>query len=228
VDKNMLHIDIEKTASNYYVEEAYKTLRTNVLFCGDENQVLAITSCTPDEGKSTISFELAASLAEAGKKVLFIDADLRKSVIIGRLKIKGAKKGFTHYLSGQNPISEVIYETNIKMLHMILAGPVPPNPAELLGGKHFKALIPALRKVYDYIIIDTPPLGSVIDCAIIAKECDGAIMVIEYRKVSHKFAKKVKDQLSKVDLPLLGVIMNKVNITNKRYYNKYYAAYSKK
>jgi len=228
MDNDMLHVDIEKTANDYYVEDAYKTLRTNVLFCGDENQVLAITSCTPDEGKSTTSFELAVSLAEAGKNVLFIDADLRKSVIIGRLKIKGAKKGFTHYLSGQSPISEVIYETNIQRLYVILAGPVPPNPTELLGGKHFKALIPELRKVYDYIIIDTPPLGSVIDCAIIAKECDGAIMVIENRKVSHKFAKKVKDQLSKVGLPLLGVIMNKVNITDKRYYSKYYAAYGKK
>jgi len=221
----MLYIDLENRKKDYHSEEAYRTLRTNVLFCGDENKVIAITSCTPDEGKSTISFELAASLADAGNRVLFIDADLRKSRTIGRLRIKKATKGFTHYLSGQSQINEVIYDTSISNLHMILAGPIPPNPAELLGGKYFKVLIPALRKRYDYIIIDTPPLGNVIDCAVMAKECDGAIMVIESQKISYKFAQRVKDQLVKAGFPLLGVVMNKVKTNDKRYYDKYYGAY---
>jgi len=221
----MLYIDLENRKKDYHSEEAYRTLRTNVLFCGDENKVIAITSCTPDEGKSTVSFELAASLADAGNRVLFIDADLRKSRTIGRLRIKKATKGFTHYLSGQSQINEVIYDTSISNLHMILAGPIPPNPAELLGGKYFKVLIPALRKRYDYIIIDTPPLGNVIDCAVMAKECDGAIMVIESQKISYKFAQRVKDQLVKAGFPLLGVVMNKVKMNDKRYYDKYYGAY---
>jgi len=221
----MLYIDLENRKKDYHSEEAYRTLRTNVLFCGDENKVIAITSCTPDEGKSTVSFELAASLADAGNRVLFIDADLRKSRTIGRLRIKKATKGFTHYLSGQSQINEVIYDTSISNLHMILAGPIPPNPAELLGGKYFKVLIPALRKRYDYIIIDTPPLGNVIDCAVMAKECDGAIMVIESQKISYKFAQRVKDQLVKAGFPLLGVVMNKVKTNDKRYYDKYYGAY---
>jgi len=221
----MLYIDLENRKKDYHSEEAYRTLRTNVLFCGDENKVIAITSCTPDEGKSTVSFELAASLADAGNRVLFIDADLRKSRTIGRLRIKKATKGFTHYLSGQSQINEVIYDTSISNLHMILAGPIPPNPAELLGGKYFKVLIPALRKRYDYIIIDTPPLGNVIDCAVMAKECDGAIMVVESQKISYKFAQRVKDQLVKAGFPLLGVVMNKVKMNDKRYYDKYYGAY---
>lgn len=221
----MLYIDLENRKKDYHSEEAYRTLRTNVLFCGDENKVIAITSCTPDEGKSTVSFELAASLADAGNRVLFIDADLRKSRTIGRLRIKKATKGFTHYLSGQSQINEVIYDTSISNLHMILAGPIPPNPAELLGGKYFKVLIPALRKRYDYIIIDTPPLGNVIDCAVMAKECDGAIMVVESQKISYKFAQRVKDQLVKAGFPLLGVVMNKVKTNDKRYYDKYYGAY---
>lgn len=205
--------------------EAYKTLRTNIQFCGNDVKVIAVTSCTPNEGKTSVTFNLARSLAELGKKVLYIDADLRKSVVIGRYKVDGEIRGLTHFLAGQEPFHNVVYETNVNKLHMVFAGPVPPNPAELLSNRYFKKLIPTLKDVYDYVIIDTPPLGSVIDSAIIARECDGMAMVIESNKISYKFAQKVLQQLKKADCRMLGVILNKVNMKDKGYYSKYYGKY---
>ena len=205
--------------------EAYKTLRTNLQFCGKEIKSITVTSCTPSEGKSEVSLNLARSLAESGKRILFIDADLRKSVIAARCQVSQKVQGLSHYLSGQCAFTDVVYSTNIKNLHMIFAGPVPPNPAELLGSNNFKIAISKLKTVYDYIIIDTPPLGSVIDGAIIANECDGSIMVISANEVSRRFAKKVVEQLKMANCPVLGAILNKVDTKNStygKYYGKYY------
>lgn len=123
-----LHITIP--AMDRRGSEAYKTLRANLQFCGKDIKSIAITSCTPAEGKSTVSLNMAKSLAESGKRVLFIDADLRKSVLVSRCQVKQAVKGLSHYLSGQCAFADVVYSTNVPNLHMIFAGPVPPNPAE--------------------------------------------------------------------------------------------------
>jgi len=210
---------------NYMGSEAYKTLRTNLQFCGSDKQVITITSCTPDEGKSSITLNLAISLAEAGKKVLLIDADLRKSVLEQRTKISSSVNGLTHYLSKQKGIMDIIYSTNVNNLHIVFAGPVPPNPAELLGNAYFKETLKRLKKVYNYILIDTPPLGSVIDGAIVAEASDGAALVIESGAISYKFAKNVKKQLEKSNCPILGVILNKVDMTKQSRYGKYYGKY---
>ena len=210
---------------DYSSDESYKSLRTNLLFCGDDKKVIALTSCTPNEGKSSVSMNLAVSLTESGKKVLLIDADLRKSVLVGRTEVEGEVKGLSHYLSQQESLDNVIYATNIPHFHIIYAGTVPPNPAELLGGRHFKNLLKMVRDVYDYVIIDCPPLGSVIDAAIIAEECDGSVLVIESGVISYRFAQEVKDQLAKCACPILGVILNKVDMSKQGYYGKYYGKY---
>lgn len=210
----------------YHSREAYKSLRTNVSFCGEDIKVVALTSCTPNEGKSSVSFQLAVSMTEDGKRVLFIDADIRKSIFVGRHKIKAKKtKGLTHYLSGQSTLEEIICKTNVEGLDVILTGPVAPNPSELLGGKNFKELLAAKKNEYDIIIIDTPPLGSVIDSAIVARECDGVILVIAAEEVSYKFATKVKEQLETANGHILGVVLNKVKIRNGGKYGKYYGKY---
>ena len=224
----MVNVEIKTQKLDYSGAEAYKSLRTNLQFCGEDKKVIAITSCTPNEGKSSVTMNLAVSLADAGKKVLLIDADLRKSVLVGRTKVKESIKGLTHYLSKQAALIEVICATNVKNLHIVYAGPVPPNPAELLGGKHFRELLTSLRKVYDYILVDTPPLGSVIDSAIIAEECDGSIMVIETGVISYRFAQDVKRQLEKSNCPILGVVLNKVDMSKQGYYGKYYGKYYRK
>lgn len=215
----------------YQVSEAYKSLRTNLQFCGEDKKVVAITSCTPNEGKSSVSMQLAISLAESGKRVLLVDADLRKSVMMGRTKVnQQGTKGLTHFLSGQCTIQDTICATNVKNFHLIYSGPFPPNPAELLGGKSFQTTIAALRKVYDYIIIDTPPLGSVIDSAIVAEICDGAILVIESGVISYRFAQEVKEQLEKSNCPILGVVLNKIDMQKQnygKYYGKYYGEYAR-
>lgn len=221
----MVNVEIKTQKLDYSGAEAYKSLRTNLQFCGEDKKVIAITSCTPNEGKSSVAMNLAVSLAEAGKKVLLIDADLRKSVLVGRTKVKESIKGLTHYLSKQAALIEVICATNVKNMHIVYAGPVPPNPAELLGGKYFRELLSSLRKVYDYILVDTPPLGSVIDSAIIAEECDGSIMVIETGVISYRFAQDVKSQLEKSNCPILGVVLNKVDMSKQGYYGKYYGRY---
>ena len=210
---------------DYNGSEAYKTLRTNIQFCGTDIRVIGLTSCIPNEGKSSVSINLSVALAQAGKKVIFVDADLRKSVIIGRYKITKAVKGLSHYLSGINQLEDITYKTTVDNLYMIFSGPIPPNPSELLGSRKFRTLIDVLRDKFDYIIIDTPPVGSVIDGAVVAKVCDGMIMVIEAEKISYKFAQKVKNQLDKTGCKILGAVLNKVDISEKSYYGKYYGKY---
>ena len=220
----MKEVNIYRQELDYSANESYKSLRTNLLFCGEDKKVIAVTSCTPNEGKSTVSLNLALSLADSGKKVLFIDADLRKSVLMGRTEVEGEEiKGLSHLLSHQETIENVICATNVPRFHIIYAGIVPPNPAELLGGKYFKRFLSAIRKVYDYVIIDTPPLGSVVDAALIAKTADASVLVISANAVSRRMANSVKEQLINANPNFLGVILNKADEGTKHYgYGKRY------
>lgn len=221
--QNIMIRTVEKLS--FQTKEAYKTLRTNLEFSGPDVKVIVMTSCMENEGKTSVSFQLALSLAEAGKKTILVDADLRKSVMYGRYKATRGKYGLSHYLSGQVQLEEAVCTTNIPGLHIIFAGLVPPNPSELLGNDYFKKMIQFLRLEYDYVIVDTPPLGSVIDSAIVARECDGVILVIEANAVSHKFARMVKEQIDRAECRLLGCVLNKVEMKNSAYYSKYYGKY---
>ena len=209
--------------------EAYKTLRTNISFCGDDVRVIAFTSSTPNEGKSVVSLRIAEAFGEDEKKVLFIDADIRKSVLLSRYGADQESKGLTHYLAGKSNLDEVIYETSIRNVDMIFTGPVAPNPSELLGNSKFAKLIETAREKYDYVILDCPPIGSVIDAAVIAKQCDGVIIVVESNNISYKMVQKVKAQLEKSGCRILGAVLNKVEIGGKGYgYGKYYGRYYSK
>lgn len=163
--KDMADIVLKKVIKDYRSSEAYKTLRTNIEFSGADKKVIVFTSCIPNEGKSTVTMGLAEALAEGEKRVLFIDADLRKSVLVGRYKVTGKIKGLTHFLSGQSDAKDVIQKTQDSNLHMIFAGAIPPNPAELLNSRRFQALLASARKLYDYVIIDAPPLVSAFLCS---------------------------------------------------------------
>lgn len=225
----MLHFE---TQDDYRTREAYKTLRTNIELCGSDIRTIVITSCTPNEGKTSVAVELARAFAEAGKQVILVDADLRKSVLVGRYKTGAVHHGLIHVLAGQETLAAVVHMTNIQNLYMIFAGPVPPNPSELLGGRKFKETLLSLRRRFDYVIVDTPPLGSVIDAAVVARECDGAMLVIQNNGISKRFAGKVKEQLEKTGCKVLGAILNKVDMSAGsiyghygRYYGKYYGKY---
>lgn len=222
----MQTITINKSDTmDFHGKEAYKALRTNIEFAGEDIKVISVTSCMPNEGKSSVTMNLALSLAEAGNSVLFVDADMRKSILQGRYKIKNAKRGLSHFLSGQSSMEEVVSVTNVEKFHMVIAGPVPPNPSELLQSKRFKGFIENMRSIYNYIIIDCPPLGSVVDGLIAGKISDGVALVVASEQISYKFAQKIKKQLEMAECRILGVILNKVNLRNQGYYGKYYGKY---
>jgi protein-tyrosine kinase len=202
------------------VEEAFRTLRTNIQFCNTDKMIktICLTSCIPNEGKTVTTFNLAVSMANANKKVLHIDADMRKPRQYKDLKAK-YNAGLSNYLSGMAECDEVITETNIDNLQLILCGPKPPNPAELIGTSRFKELLDTMKERFDYIIIDTPPLGSMIDAAIIASGVDGTILLVAYKEVDYKRERKVKEQLEKANANIIGVVINKIpKKGNKDYY----------
>ena len=221
----MQSVTLKNISKDYRTNEAYKMLRTNLEFSGSDKRTIVLTSSTPNEGKSTVSLGLAMSLAEGGKRVLLVDADLRKSVLMGRHKVTESVKGLSHYLSGQAQLSDVICGTQEDNMFVIFAGIIPPNPSELLGSERFAELIRRTKNDYDYVIVDAPPLGSVIDAAVIAKACDASVLVVAASTVSYKFIRTVKSQLEKTECPILGVVLNKVNMKQNRYYGKYYGNY---
>ena len=215
---------------DYHYEEAVKTLRTNIQFCGNNLKTIMFTSSLPSEGKSDTTFAVAASFGSIGKKVLLIDGDIRKSVIVKRHEIQGNPCGLSQYLSGQKTAEEICYGTDVENLDIILAGPYSPNPSELLEDPLFKELLDRARLKYDYIIIDTPPMANLIDGAIIASLCDGAVIVINSGTISYHLVQKVKSQLEKSGCRILGAVLNRVgadydNGYYKKYYGKYYGRY---
>lgn len=220
----MESIEVKRfVAKEFQPAEAMKTLRANVLFCGTDIRTIALTSYSAAEGKSTISFQLAASLAQTGRKVLLLDADLRKSVLASRMRVRGTVQGLTHLLSGMSSLNEVLTATDIPGLYVIFAGARIPNSAEVLGSKSFNKLIGALRETFDYVIVDAAPLGQVIDCAVIAPLVDGVLMVIDSTHNSYKLERRMKAQLEKANGKILGAVLNRVDIHDKSgYYGKAY------
>lgn len=206
---------------DYFYEEAIKTLRTNVQFAGTRIRTIVLTSCYPNEGKSDIVFQLAAEMGKIGKRILILDADIRKSSFVKRFQVKGKIAGLSQYLSGQCEMEDIIYNTNFTGVDMIFSGPVAPNPSELLGQETFTELLHGLRKKYDYVLIDTPPVANLIDAAVVAGCCDGAILVIESDLVSRKVAAKAKEQLEISGCRVLGAVLNKVDVRKNKYYSKY-------
>ncbi len=206
-------------------KEVYRTLRTNLEFSGVENRVIAVSSCTPNDGKSTIAYYLASALAENGKRTLIVDADLRKSVFMVRFQVEGAKKGLSHYLSGQENLNEIIYATNKSNLFLIPTGVFPRNPTELLGNGRMDTALKILKNTFDYIIVDTPPIGTVIDAAVVAKVCDASMLVVASGESSKGQVRSVISQLKTANPNFLGVVLNKVDSKTGSYYGKRYERY---
>lgn len=204
------------------LDEAIKTLRTNIQFSGSNLKVVMLTSTVPSEGKSMTSWRTAFAFAQMGRKTLYIDADIRKSGFVQRMHPDKEVVGLSQYLSGQRELSESIYHTNAENLDVVFAGPYAPNPTELFEEKAFTELIQYGRDHYDMVIVDTAPLGSVIDAAIIAPQTDGAIMVVESGNIGYKMLNKTKFQLQKTGVKLLGVVLNRVPMQKGSYYGSYY------
>lgn len=199
------------------LEEYYNTIRTNIQFSGRNLKVITLTSAQSGEGKSTTATNLAISFAKAGFRTLLIDADTRNSVMSGTFKSKERYDGLTSYLSGNAELSDVICDTTVDNLMVIPAGQVPPNPTSLIQNDNFKSMIETVRGLYDYVIIDTPPLGLVIDAAILAHHSDASLLVVKAGADKRHTVTKLKEQLEQSDSVFLGVILNKYDIHLDKY-----------
>ena len=202
--------------------EAYKTLRTNIQFCqaNTELKTLVITSSCPNEGKSTTVFNLGNTFADCGRKVLIIDCDLRKPTLHKKYKVLN-EKGITNLLATQIDVTEVINKSSFQGVDFITCGTIPPNPSELLNSKRMEFYLKKFREDYDYIILDTPPIGIVTDAQILAGKCDGTLLVVASGQIDKKKILEAKSLLDKVGANILGSILTKA-IVGKTEYDHYY------
>ena len=212
-----LELTKQKLDSVKKAEEYYNALRTNIQLSGDNLKVITISSVEPSEGKSTTSTNIALAFARAGYKTLLIDADIRNSVMSGVFKSREKITGLTDYLAGTQDLSNGLCETNVENLFMVQSGAVSPNPTALLQSTNFELMIETLRKYFDYIIVDTAPIGVVIDAAIIVQKCDASILVTETGGTKRRDIQKAKVQLEQTGILFLGVVLNKFDVKREKY-----------
>lgn len=208
------------------VSETYRTLRTNIEFAAIDSamQVIMVSSAGPGEGKSTTIANLAVAFSQSDRKVVLIDADMRKPTAHKTFQISN-RYGLSSAISQQSTLQEVTQSTDVPNLDVITAGPIPPNPAEMLGSKRMTAMLEELRARYDIILVDTPPLLAVTDAQIVATKSDGAVLVVDQGRVKRQFAQKAIQNLQNVNARILGVVLNNVKRrSNEEAYYYYYSA----
>lgn len=189
------------------ISEQYRTIRTNLQFASIDQQLrtIMVTSSTPGDGKSTTVANLAIVMAQQGNKVLLIDADLRKPTTHYTFRCPNTQ-GLTSVLTKQSTLEESVYRSDVENLFIIPSGPIPPNPSELLSSKSMELLLESAQVPYDIVLIDTPPVLAVTDAQVLAKNCDGSVLVVSSGKTEVESAVKAKDLLEKTGTKILGVI----------------------
>lgn len=215
-------VTISETKS--HIIEQFRTLRTNIKFSMPDEplKTILVTSSTPGEGKSTNAANLGVVFAQEDKRVLIIDADMRKPTLHHTFKTFN-KVGLSNILARRSALHEAVQETFIVGLDVITSGPIPPNPAELLSSQGLDALLQHVKNDYDIIIIDSPPLLSVTDAQILANKCDGTILILNTGVVDKRAVKKAKALLAASRTKILGVVLN--NYKTPSHFN-YYEEYS--
>ena len=221
--------------------ESFRTLRTNLQFLSpdDHPQVIAFTSALPGEGKTTSAINLALSLAQAGAKTVLVETDLRRPKIPIYLEMSTMEPGLTELISGQKVLNATTLKALLQTEHksslkVLLSGKVPPNPSELLGSQKFHQLIDLLRKQFEYVIIDCPPLLPVTDAAVVATKADGAVLVIHAGITKRPHFIGSRDAILSVGSQVLGVVLNKIPESSLEYeygyrygYPRYYGSHYK-
>ena len=217
---------------DYTASEAVNTICSSITFAGKKFRKIAVTSGEAGNGKSFVALRIAQEMARRGKRTLLIDADLRKSVLVVKYNIElpGEKYGLAHYLSGQCRLENAVYQTNIPNFSFIPVGRNVKTPLPLLSSDDFAQMLDKLSANYDYILIDTPPIGIVIDSAEIARKCDGSLLVLEYNVSTIRSLRDIQKQVEQTGKPILGCVINKIvlkGLRKKRYYYHYgnYGAY---
>ncbi|TDL61508.1 tyrosine-protein kinase family protein [Rhodococcus qingshengii] len=204
------------------ISEQYRTIRTNIQYSSidKELKVLMVTSSGPGEGKSTTAANLAVVFAQLGKKVLLVDADLRKPTVHRSFGVNNLF-GFTTVLTKQATLGSTVLETEEKDLYILTSGPVPPNPAELLSSKSMEQFIEEAKEQFDYVLFDTPPLLAVADPQILANKVDASVFVVFSGKTEIDQAKKAKELLENAQSKLVGVVLNHKEVKSNDYYYYY-------
>ena len=206
--------------------EAYRVIRTSVQFAqaGKELKTIAITSCTPNEGKSMTVANLAIVLTQAGKSVLIMDCDMRNPTVHKNFNLSN-KVGLSSCISMGTAVADAVQETGIEGLDALTAGVIPPNPSELLGSERMQNILQRAKEEYDYVLIDTPPVLPVTDSLVLGSMVDGLILVIDSGEVKVEMAREVKNQLVHSGANILGVVLNKVRSEHHGYGYGYYYYY---
>ena len=221
------------TAPDYSGTEAINTICTNLSFSGRNCKRIAFTSYMPGAGKTYISINVLYNLAKRGKRVLLVDADLRRSNIVSRLRMEtdGEMLGLAHYLAGHCNLDDCIYETNLYGACIMPAGRNITSPMTLIDTPYFGEMLDHLATQFDLILVDTPPVGVVIDAAEIGRRCDGSVLIVNYNTTRRREVVEAKNQMEQSGCPVLGCVINKVTfdtLSAKKYYNKgYYNHYYK-
>ncbi len=205
------------------ISEQYRTIRTNIEFSSidDEIRSIMVTSSGPGEGKSTTTANLAVVFAQQGKRVLLIDADLRKPTVHYTFGITNTF-GLTNVLTRQMEIQDAIKTTNEELLHVLPSGPIPPNPAELLSSRGMKEFFEEAKGAYDMLIFDTPPVLAVTDAQILSNQCDGTVLVISSGRTEIEAATKTRELLEAANGKILGVVLNNKKMNKNSNYYYYY------
>lgn len=204
--------------------EGFRTLRTNLQFLNleGENKVILFTSAGPEEGKSTVMVNLGAALSEMGKKVLLVEADLRKPVLDKYFKVSPGR-GISGVLSGTVPLEDALQPTGYDNLHVMVAGVKPPNPAELVASDAMRSVLEKARQSADYVLVDSPPILAASDAMALAPMVDGVIVIASYSKARRDGARRTVELLRKVGAHILGLVINNVApSTRYGYYHYYY------
>ncbi len=212
---------------DYASTEALNTVCTNLTFTGRDMKKIVFTSNTMSEGKSYMVMQILRNLARRGKRVVLVDADMRRSMLVKRhrIEVDGEILGLAHYLVGQCSLGDCIYETNLHGACIIPAGRDVSNPMSLIDSVYFTQMLDELAANFDMVLVDAPPVGMVIDAAEIAAHCDGTVLVVEYNATHLRDLQDCKAQMEQSGKPILGCILNKVRfdtISSKKYYNKGY------
>lgn len=215
---------ITHTNSKSPISEAYRTLRTNIQFSSVDKKIksLVVTSSEMSEGKSTTSANLAETFAQTGQRVLIVEADLRRPRIHHIFNISN-QRGLTNVLAGQVDIHQTI-STAGSDIHVMPAGPIPPNPSELLGSDRMKEVVRILSDNYDMVIFDMPPVNAVTDATIVSTFTDGVVLVVASGKTNIEAGKRALKSLQAVGANILGAVMTMIPVTKRGYYSyKYYS-----
>jgi capsular exopolysaccharide synthesis family protein len=202
-----------------------RSIRTNVMFRVPKNDVriLVVTSAAPREGKSFTSSNLAAIIAMTGSRVLLIDADLRRPAIHNRFGLSN-NRGLASLFTEDVGLTDLRSPSHIEGLDIIVAGPPPPNPGELLGGGRLQEALMQLKE-YDFIIIDTPPVNVVADPLVLASIADGVLLVVEADRTSRNMVRQAGARLAETRAPVLGAVVNKLDLRTSGYSYSYYDSY---